>query len=135
MTELRMLKVQDVDVNARNGRVTGKYGKTRVVLLTQRAADALRTYIAGRTIGYVFQQDYPLQTGTFAESGGVWIARWKDYAIDRPRYTYPGLTSAGALCVAIPSNCPSSWARPSSFHSFSFRRCPSDPQLDAQFCQ
>jgi hypothetical protein len=87
MTELRMLKVQDVDVNAPNGRVTGKYGKTRVVLLTQRAADALRTYIAGRTIGYVFQQDYPLQTGTFAESGGVWIARWKDYAIDRPRYT------------------------------------------------
>jgi len=88
MTELRMLRVQDVDVNARNARVTGKYGKTRVVLLTQGAADALRTYIAGRTIGYVFQQDYPLQTGTFGESGGVWIARWKDYAIDRPRYTY-----------------------------------------------
>jgi len=88
MTELRVLKVQDVDLNARNARVTGKYGKTRVVLLTHAAAEALRNYIGVRKIGYVFQQDYPCQTGTFTESNGVWVARWRDYAIDRPGYTY-----------------------------------------------
>src|ERR1700733_10614319 len=45
MTELRVLKVQDIDLDARNARVTGKYGKTRVVLLTHAAAEALRNYI------------------------------------------------------------------------------------------
>jgi integrase len=55
--------VQDVDLRARNARVTGKYGKTQIVLLTRSAADALQNYIKDRKIGYVFQQNYPLRTG------------------------------------------------------------------------
>jgi site-specific recombinase XerD len=88
ITELRCMQVQDVDLNARNARITGKYGKSRVVLLTRSAAEALRNYIAERKVGYVFQQDYPVPTGTFATSGGVWVARWHDHANKTPGYTY-----------------------------------------------
>jgi integrase/recombinase XerD len=88
ITELRCMKIQDVDLNARNARITGKYGKTRVVLLTDSAAKALRSYIADRKIGYVFQQDYRVQTGTFAKSSGAWVARWRDHANQTPGYTY-----------------------------------------------
>jgi site-specific recombinase XerD len=63
VSEVRGLRVQDVDLRARNARVTGKYGKTRIVLLTRSAADALQNYIKDRKIGYVFQQNYPLRTG------------------------------------------------------------------------
>jgi integrase/recombinase XerD len=86
MSEARGLKIQDVDLNARHARVTGKYDKTRVVLLTERAADALRNYIKDRKIGYVFQQDYPLPKGYFGDSNGVWIGRWMDYTNAGPTY-------------------------------------------------
>jgi integrase len=61
------VKLQDVDLDARNARITGKYGKTRVVLLTQGAADASRNYIADRKI-YVFQQDFVQGNVTLDES-------------------------------------------------------------------
>jgi len=86
MSEVRRLKVQDIDLNARNARVTGKFDKTRVVLLTERAAAALKDYIKDRKIGYVFQQDYPVQTGFLSDSNGVWVARWKDYASTSQKY-------------------------------------------------
>jgi len=54
---------QNVDLRARNARVTEKYGKTGIMFLTRSAADAPQNYIQDRRIGYVFQQDYPLQTG------------------------------------------------------------------------
>jgi site-specific recombinase XerD len=88
MSEVRNLRVQDVDVKARNSRVTGKYGKTRIVLLTVSAANALERYIGGRKIGYVFQQDYPRQTGHLANSRGFWVARWRDYSNVTPGYKF-----------------------------------------------
>ena len=63
LSEVRGLREQDVDRRARHARVTGKYGKTGIVLLTRSTADAPQNYIQDRKIGYVFQQDYPLQTG------------------------------------------------------------------------
>src|SRR5579872_3822018 len=36
--EVRCLRITDLDLTERTARVTGKYGKTRVVLLTQRSA-------------------------------------------------------------------------------------------------
>lgn len=64
--------------------MTGKFRKSRVVLMTESAADALREYIGKRKSGYVFQQDYPLQRGTLAGYNGVWTARWRNYS--KPGY-------------------------------------------------
>jgi site-specific recombinase XerD len=86
MSEIRCLKVQDVDLKARTARVTGKFDKTRVVLLTRSSADAMRTYIGKRQVGYVFQQDYPDQKGTLAINHGAWEGRWWDHKFTPPRY-------------------------------------------------
>jgi site-specific recombinase XerD len=83
MSEVRNLRVQDIDFGNRHARVTGKYGKTRVVLLTPSAAEALRDYVGERTIGFVFQQDYPLQTGSISNSHGAWMARWTEYDLTK----------------------------------------------------
>jgi integrase/recombinase XerD len=85
VTETRMAKVQDLNLESRTARVTGKYGKSRVVLLTENAAAALSGYLRGRTDGYLFQQDYPPQTGTLTSSNGVWVGRWRDYDPRNPR--------------------------------------------------
>lgn len=79
LSEVRCLRVQDVDLCARTARVTGKYGKMRLVLLTHSAAEALRNYIGDRQSGYVFQQDYPLQRGFLTLHLGAWMGRWRDY--------------------------------------------------------
>jgi site-specific recombinase XerD len=85
MKEVRYLRVQDLDLQARTARVTGKYAKTRVVLITQSAVNALRKYIGDRKAGYVFQQDYPMQKGYLSNWKGVWMARWRDHRIpERP---------------------------------------------------
>jgi len=80
LTEARSLQIRDLDLNARAARVTGKLRKTRVVLLTKSATDALRDYIGSRETGYVFQQDYPLQKGVLGCCGGVWCGKWIDYS-------------------------------------------------------
>lgn len=80
MGEVRRLRVEDLDLRHRTARVTGKFGKSRVVLMTESAADALREYIGMRKDGYVFQQDYPIQRGTLAGYNGVWTARWRNYS-------------------------------------------------------
>jgi site-specific recombinase XerD len=85
MTETRSLQIRDLDLNARVARVTGKFRKTRTVLLTQSAANALRDYIGSRETGYVFQQDYPSQKGVLTCGGGVWCGSWTEYSNgDRP---------------------------------------------------
>jgi site-specific recombinase XerD len=76
--EILCLRVADLDLEARTARVTGKYGKTRVVLLTERAADALRDYIGDRKIGYVFQQEYARPRGNLTNNKGGWTAQWYD---------------------------------------------------------
>lgn len=76
--EARALRVQDLDLNARTARVTGKFGKSRVVLLTKRAAAALGNYIDGRKVGYVFQHEYPIQKGYIQNNKGYWIACWRE---------------------------------------------------------
>jgi len=78
LREALCMRVQDVDLEVRTARVTGKFGKTRIVLLTQSSSEALRKYIAGRKVGYVFQQDYR-QKGSLISHRGAWWARWRDY--------------------------------------------------------
>jgi integrase/recombinase XerD len=80
-SELRNLRIEDVDLEARTLRVTGKAGRARIVLLGTCAADALRTYLKGRKEGYVFQVDYPFQRGSVAlVSGRYWVGKWRDYS-------------------------------------------------------
>lgn len=77
--EVRCVRVQDVDLDGRTARVTGKFGKTRVVLLTSSASDALRAYIGERKVGNVFQQDYRRQRGCLVNHCGQWQAKWTDH--------------------------------------------------------
>jgi len=84
LSEIRCLRVQDLDLKERTARVTGKFGKTRVVLLTRSAAMALRKYIGKRQVGYVFQQDYPDQKGSVQRNHGAWEGRWRDYSRTPP---------------------------------------------------
>jgi site-specific recombinase XerD len=79
--EVRCLRVQDLDLDARTARVTGKFGKSRVVLLTSSASAALRTYIGERKVGYVFQQDYRRQRGCLVDHCGQWQAKWRDHEL------------------------------------------------------
>jgi len=82
--EVRGLRVEDLDLRHRTARVTGKFRKSRVVLMTESAADALRDYVGKRKTGYVFQQDRPLQKGHLGAGNGVWTAKWRDYS--KPGY-------------------------------------------------
>lgn len=84
MGEVRRLRVEELDLRHRTARVTGKFGKSRVVLMTESAADALRDYVGNRKTGYVFQQDRPPQRGCLAAYNGAWTARWRDYS--KPGY-------------------------------------------------
>src|SRR6202041_1199663 len=66
---------------------TEKYGKTGIMFLARSAADAPQNYIQDRRIGYVFQQDYPLQTGVCSDGNGIWVASRKECADTSPGCT------------------------------------------------
>jgi len=74
--EALRLRIGDLDLKARTARVTGKYDKTRIVLFTERAAEALRKYIGERKVGYVFKQEYPPRRGHLYINQGSWEGRW-----------------------------------------------------------
>src|SRR5579863_5599739 len=86
LCEATHLGVEDLNLDDRTARVTGKGGKPRVILLTKTCAAALREYLGGRTKGLVFQQDRPGSNGSLTNEKGYWIARWTDYAGQGPRY-------------------------------------------------
>ena len=59
--------------------MSGKFGKKRVVLLTQSAVEALRAYVGGRRNGIVFQKEMPVQKGCLTIHHGSWISFWREY--------------------------------------------------------
>jgi site-specific recombinase XerD len=77
--ETLRLTVQNVDLEARTARVTGKFGKSRIVLLTGTAAEALRTHIGNEQMGYLFRQDYSPQRGRLILHHGKWSGRWQEH--------------------------------------------------------
>lgn len=83
LREATHLRVNEVDLDAGTARVSGKYGKVRIVLLTKSARRALRAYVGNRKSGFVFRQDRPVQTGCLAINGGHWVAYWIAYGRDR----------------------------------------------------
>lgn len=73
------LKIEDLDLDTRIARVCGKLGKVRTVMFTKSAAEVIRAYIAGRTKGYVFQQDRPAKKGCLYRYYGQWKLRFGVY--------------------------------------------------------
>lgn len=79
LREVSHLRMNDVDLAARTARVTGKFQKTRVVLLTEGSISALRAYVGDRRSGFVFREDRPIPRGSLVITEGFWVARWKVY--------------------------------------------------------
>jgi site-specific recombinase XerD len=79
LSEVRRLKIEEIDLNSRCARVCGKLGKVRTVLLTKSAERALRDYIAGRKQGYVFQPDWPAANGCLHIQDEQWKLKWPVY--------------------------------------------------------
>jgi integrase/recombinase XerD len=86
VSEVKLLRVENIDFEARTARVSGKDPRGRVVLITERAASALRAYIGKRREGYVFQADMPVQKLCVAKCNGHFIGPWKDYRGPGTRY-------------------------------------------------
>lgn len=70
------LKIEDIDFAARQAKVRGKLGKTRVVLLAESAMRSLRNYLGDRTKGYVFEPEYWQGSGHFRLEGNKWKSTW-----------------------------------------------------------
>jgi site-specific recombinase XerD len=87
VSEVVSLRVENIDFAARTARVAGKCPSGRVVLMTERALGALRTYIGDRKSGYVFQTDQPVQRLRISKNFlGHWRSEWKDYCGPGTRY-------------------------------------------------
>ncbi len=79
LKEVTHMKVEDVDFAGKTARVTGKGKRVRVVLLTEDAIKAMTAYLGGRTSGYIFREDRPIQRGCLSSAGRYWIGVWKPY--------------------------------------------------------
>jgi site-specific recombinase XerD len=77
LSETLHLRIEEMDLTARSARVRGKLGKTRLVLLTESAANAVRNYIGDRQSGFVFEDDLPLPKGHLELHDGRWKSRWR----------------------------------------------------------
>jgi site-specific recombinase XerD len=77
--EVRTMKIEDVDFNARRIRVQGKTGP-RHVLFGEATDDALRRYIGKRSQGFVFVKVRKGQNfNLYPTSPGGWRCRWRYY--------------------------------------------------------
>jgi integrase/recombinase XerC len=88
LREASHLRVEDISFENRTARVHGKFGKTRIVFLPKTTVRALQIYLAGRTSGYVFQEDRPQQKASLTIDGGYWVGRWVDYGWRVPSGKY-----------------------------------------------
>jgi len=79
LSEVRKLKIEDIDLDARCARVRGKFGKVRTVLFTRTAADSLRAYIGEYNKGYVFKDDLRTQKGCLTIHGSQWKFKYGVY--------------------------------------------------------
>jgi len=86
LSEATHLKVEDLDLVGRTARVTGKFRKVRIVLLTATATEALRAYVGNRESGYVFQPERHIQKGCLAKVDESWVAIWTDYGGPGPKF-------------------------------------------------
>jgi len=102
--ETLRLKIEELDLDNRTARIRGKLRKVRTVLLTHSAAEALRTYIAGRKRGFVFRQDLPVAKGCLTRVDGKWTSMWSEYKgpnrIRSRKHKYHGMVDQLPYAVA-----------------------------------
>ncbi len=89
VSELTHLRIEDIDFRRRKFRVKAK-AKERFVYFGLPAANLIRKYLAGRKVGYVFQDIIPQQKGGVTHGGGNWQGFWWDYAKNCRRSTTLG---------------------------------------------
>ncbi|HEY4816732.1 MAG TPA: tyrosine-type recombinase/integrase [Candidatus Acidoferrum sp.] len=86
ISEITGLLVENLDLDARIARVTGKGDKQRMVPLTGRAAESLRTYLEGRTKGFAFVAEPTVQFGGVSrDKWGTWRGFWREDGADSKR--------------------------------------------------
>ena len=77
--ELRTMRIENIDFNARTIRVTGKTGR-RIIVFTPIVTRALRRYIGKRKSGFVFVKQMPTQRIRPRQgANGDWRCRWRIY--------------------------------------------------------
>lgn len=79
VSELTNMKVADIDYEKRRILVMGKGSKERAVVFGPRAADALKTYLNGRSTGYIFEDGKPVQRGCVRACRNRWIGLFTVY--------------------------------------------------------
>jgi site-specific recombinase XerD len=82
-TEVRHLRVEDLNLAEKTARVKGKYEKTRDVLLTDGAVTAIREYVGIRERGLVFRPWWADQNPRVSSVRGHWYGSWRDYRTER----------------------------------------------------
>ena len=101
ISELCSIRLENMDLeDARGGtaKITGKGGKERLLLLHRTAVKAIKKYLQGRTIGFLFIADgMPPQQGSVVWVGRRqrWIAHWKVKTTDcngKTRWCYKNKT-------------------------------------------
>ena len=78
-SEVSGMKVSDVDWAARTILVNGKGSKERLVPLTDRSVELLKSYVGDRKEGWLFQASGPPdQDGRLSLQNGLWVGLWRD---------------------------------------------------------
>jgi integrase/recombinase XerD len=79
LSEITSLLVENIDLDDRSAKVTGKGDKQRMVPLTARAAESLREYLQGRTKGFAFIAEPSVQFGGVSrDRWGTWRGYWRE---------------------------------------------------------
>ena len=78
-SEVRTMRIEDIDFKRRRIRVAGKSGE-RVVMFPRSVVAPIRRYIAGRKNGFLFVESRKLQSLCPAPvASGAWRCRWRKY--------------------------------------------------------
>lgn len=82
--ELANIKVEDIDFESRTILVSGKLSKSRYVVFGDLAYRAIKTYLAGRRFGYLFQPGRCQKGSVYKSSDGdTWVGEVSVYTPDR----------------------------------------------------
>jgi site-specific recombinase XerD len=86
VSEIAGMLIENLDLDGRTVKVTGKGDKQRMVPLTERAAESLRAYLQGRTKGFAFIANPTVQFGGVSrDRWGTWRGYWREDGQDGKR--------------------------------------------------